>query len=521
MTLAGYYFNFIVSMITPNLNLLMKKIICFLLPVLLAACSGKNRAPLPFSKDMLARQYFTINSTKDTSLETLHGSIIRIMAGTFSVSGEVELEIREAFTASEILAAGLTTESDGRPLISGGMIYINTVKQGVRLVKPIRVSIPNKIYDPEMQIFKGVETDSGSINWTSPAPPDSTPQSVNWELGRAIFRSKCASCHSLFSDKTGPALAHVEERGPWSNREQLKAYIRNPAAYMARSYYAQALKAKYGSLMTAFPDLEDTAMAALLGYIKNESGRPGAGLEEALYLDSLAKTQPVRTAADSISTETDLSAPCRTDTFYINPDKKDYSFLNTGGTNGPGIDTTPRTAESLESLRKGFTDPNPTNGMYDFEIRTLGWYNVDAFVEGYAGTRNVQIGVRLQTAYTTDMHVYLFCPRNKLLSVLNDSANGIFYFNKINGGIPLFLDDRAILFAFGSQGDKMLYGIREFRVQEAQTITIQVKETDEKTIREALYSRQIEGIDLGIEVKQKKIVPVYCDELNSDTSNQK
>ncbi|MBL7709353.1 MAG: cytochrome c [Chitinophagaceae bacterium] len=498
----------------------MKRIILLLSPVVFFSCMS-NKKPEPFDENMLASQLFTINTEKETTLKTLHGSLVTIDAGSFSIDGQLTLEIREAFSAAEILAAGLITESNGKPLRSGGMIYINTAEKdtAVTLLKPIKVSIPNDYYDPGMQIFKGAETDSGTINWTAPEPADTTPQMKNWIIGKTHF-AKCTPCHSIFTDGTGPALTGVETRGPWKDRKKIHEYISNPASFMAGDPYTQDLKRKFGSMMTAFPDLGQDGVNAILDYIKNETNRPGAKEEEKWKRDSLTKVwEKESRTRDSISNQSDSgfynSTPCGNDTIYIST-KNEQSFFNMEE-DIPAMDTAERepvSPESLEGLRRGFTDPNPTNGMYDFEIKTLGWYNVDAYVEGYPGTVNVKLEVLVSSATELKMeqnlHIYLFIPRNKMLSVLNAESNGRYYFDKIKDGIPLFLDERAILFAFGSKGRKMYYGINEFRIKKEQIIEINIKETTEEKIRAALYSSKIEGIELGIEKKEEVIIERDC-----------
>lgn len=177
--------------------------------------------------------------------------------------------------------------------------------------------------------------------------------------------------------------------------------------------------------------------------------------------------------------------------------------------------------ENVEDRDIQFTDTNPTSGMYDFEIKTLGWFNIDAAMEGYLGTSNVKIWAQIQVEFEITMHVYLFCPDKQILSVGYEKQGDKYFFNKINGGAPLFLRDRAILFAFGSKGDKMYYGISEFTIQGEQTIQVKVKETTEEEIRSALLSKQMNGIDLGIEKKEQKIIKNHCpdsDEVKKDTA---
>ena len=482
----------------------------------------KEPLPKPFSNNMLALQSFFISTDSDTVIQTLHGSVIRIAAASFNTTGGVSLEIREAFTAAEILAAGMITESNGRPLRSGGMIYVNARAEGqpVELLKPIKVSIPNQYFDSSMQVFKGVETDSNVINWVEPSTVDTTPQSKQWERGKMLF-GMCRSCHYITRYGTGPALKDVEYREPWiNNRKKLYRYIRNSNEIAREDPAIQRVLNYSPSVMQLFPNLSDTDIDAILDYIKNESNNPLA--DKNIY--------PEMDTANSIyDSDILIPKPCKDDTLYIPVPRSNSSFLNGDPIDQkidslPVItDTKPAKAETMEGLRGGFTDPNSTSGMYDFEIKTFGWYNIDAYVEGYEGSSNVKLWVQLQMKFEMDMHVYLFIPRNKMLSVMNDYRDGKGYFNKINDGIPLFLKDRAVLFAFGSKEDKMVYGITEFVVSGEQTIRINVKETTEKEMREALYSKSLEGVDLGIEKKEMKIVKQNCDELlvKKDTLNKR
>ncbi len=95
--------------------------------------------------------------------------------------------------------------------------------------------------------------------------------------GAVLFRSNCASCHALNKDLTGPALAGFQERGPWADRKQLQAWVHNPVAFMAKDPYTQGLKAKYGSVMQAFPNLEDKEIDAIADYLVKAAAAPKPG----------------------------------------------------------------------------------------------------------------------------------------------------------------------------------------------------------------------------------------------------
>lgn len=90
---------------------------------------------------------------------------------------------------------------------------------------------------------------------------------VSAQDGKALFTSKCASCHNVFKDATGPKLGDLEARHKWSDHNELKAWINNPAGYMAKDPYTQGLKAQYKSMMQGFPDVTLKDVDALVTYI--------------------------------------------------------------------------------------------------------------------------------------------------------------------------------------------------------------------------------------------------------------
>ena len=96
--------------------------------------------------------------------------------------------------------------------------------------------------------------------------------------GKALFASKCATCHNVFKKVTGPALGGFQERdnGKWSDIKQLTAWIKNPAGFMASDPYTANLKAEYGTIMQASPDITEAEVTAIASYI-NETFAKGPG----------------------------------------------------------------------------------------------------------------------------------------------------------------------------------------------------------------------------------------------------
>ncbi len=94
--------------------------------------------------------------------------------------------------------------------------------------------------------------------------------------GQQLFQQNCASCHHPTKRLTGPALAGVETRGPWTDKANLHAWVKNPAGFAKtdKTGYADNLIKEYGTLMTPFPTLSDADIDAIIEYV-NKAGTKG------------------------------------------------------------------------------------------------------------------------------------------------------------------------------------------------------------------------------------------------------
>lgn len=102
--------------------------------------------------------------------------------------------------------------------------------------------------------------------------------SVLAQDGKALFQANCASCHAVNKKLTGPALAGLEERGPWSDRKKLVAWIHNPAGFAKTDAYAANLIKEFGGvLMTGFPQLKEEEIDAIVKYINTPVVTPPTG----------------------------------------------------------------------------------------------------------------------------------------------------------------------------------------------------------------------------------------------------
>jgi cytochrome c551/c552 len=94
--------------------------------------------------------------------------------------------------------------------------------------------------------------------------------------GKAIFQAKCAACHAIDKNLTGPALKGVEDR--WPAKEELYSWVRNSAALIKAGHpRAVAVYAEYNKIqMPAFPELKDADIDAILAYINTAAAAKAA-----------------------------------------------------------------------------------------------------------------------------------------------------------------------------------------------------------------------------------------------------
>lgn len=92
--------------------------------------------------------------------------------------------------------------------------------------------------------------------------------SGNSAIGKALFEEKCAMCHKVDKDLTGPALRGVRDRV--KDEKLLRDWIRNsPAVLRTGNSYFNKLFLQYGKVpMSVFPSLTDEEIDNILLYIK-------------------------------------------------------------------------------------------------------------------------------------------------------------------------------------------------------------------------------------------------------------
>ncbi|MEM7036608.1 MAG: hypothetical protein AAF570_06470 [Bacteroidota bacterium] len=122
----------------------------------------------------IANQHFMVNAGENEVIQGRDGAIFAIPAGAFmdsmgnTISGPIEIRLKEANRNIDILAGGLVTKTGDDMLASNGMYKIEALQNGVPLVlNPeigIYANLPTTAKDPNMRLYKGAFNED-KLNW--------------------------------------------------------------------------------------------------------------------------------------------------------------------------------------------------------------------------------------------------------------------------------------------------------------------------------------------------------------------
>jgi hypothetical protein len=475
------------------------------LALCLASCNTKDKKI--FSTENLPSQNFTINISKDTSIRTTKGTWLDIPKGSIAADKEnVTLEIKEAFSLSDMIKAGLTTESNGQPLSSGGMIYINA-NENARIVKPIRIATPSGFLEKDMQLFKGDKAEEGKINWVEPQPLPPNEQQAAVEYGKQIFQANCAACHAFDKQLTGPPLANFDKRIPRDGHEaeRLKLYshdiflktyhylneAKDTSTGIYPSFsellYACNLRSEYGSIGQQFPDLTNEQWASIFSYVQSESNRLNLPMpaQDTLFdcLDSCEAYLKLRTPLDERKESATFE---REQNINDNGEMSEYNNTISPFDTTPGKDTIPE-GQPLP-VKDRVIPINYQSQYYQFSIESFGWYNIDMLVKDVDGVIDSELFVTLRGNYTDRVNLYLIIPSRKINVEGGPSEKGgdEYAFFEKDGKIPLPAGETAYILAVSEADDEMAYAIKSFSAASSQRFDIELQKTTKDAFNKAM-----------------------------------
>lgn len=207
-------------------------------------------------------QTFYVQAGRDTTLIAKEGTQLVIPANILYrknniAKGQVKITMREYYKMEDILAAKLTTTSNGKQLVTGGMVHITAQQDGENLtIDPsrtitIKMPVDKDKYDNNMQLFTGQElpesSDKGSgINWLQAGrnlqPFDGSDKKVlDFNIGwvepyAESYRKKNIAKFYVSTRITMPKaaiIAQLKQRfGGYYDVIKLKRYHKKPGEYM-------------------------------------------------------------------------------------------------------------------------------------------------------------------------------------------------------------------------------------------------------------------------------------------------
>jgi hypothetical protein len=450
--------------------------------LLLLACTIEKQQSF-LTTDNIRTQTFSIDPLKENRIVGARGGIFIIPAGAFEGTGSVTIELKEVYAPIEILAAGLTTESNGQLLESGGMFYMNAKREGkeLELKKEINGSIPSNYINDSMKLFKGEVEEVGNVNWVDPVPiqTDTTPNTNCIETGKRLFLTNCASCHAVNTRLTGPAIAGADSKVP---RQLYYDFIHNPAKTAMKSSYYSHLIAEYeGIIMTGFPGLSNKDIDCIIEY--TNSGVNGPTL---------------------------LTQPCGFDTIFID---EDFEMVRRNAFARRNNDSEPLIEMQNDKLLETDTITPIIQERYSFEINTFGWYNIDIFIKEMEGIDDVTLSATTDFSDKELIDITLYLPDKRVFgSGYYNSKLARFTFGTDETKTPLFIGDLAIIFSLARKDNQIFYNVQEFRVTKSQSLKISMQETTEEKLQEAFEKINLDNINLDRLTKKPIVVPIPCND---------
>jgi cytochrome c2 len=495
----------------------------FSLVIILSCKISKEKGGL-FTTGNLPSAEYTINIDKDTTLQTENGALLKIPRGALKPeSGNtVTLEIKEAYSLSEMIKAGLVTQSNGQPLSSGGMIYINAAAgQKITITRAIKVAIPADYLRKGMELYKG-DTSNGKINWISPIALPENKQLTSIEKGQILFQQNCASCHAIGKDLTGPDLAHfmkrfpIDEEGnypyyqhgiirPQEKSDNIEKFLDKSrdtsygyygdfySFYNIYSAYKCNLINKYGTTSPIMnSDTTNNYLLPVFRYIENESNFKNLPLPSHAFL---------KNCIDSCNSY-------KTEIMKLRYEKIKAGLKKQGlvKNNGPLVDKKPDTSWTINNnlpLPADF-DKRVSPDYYDaeyyqFTIESFGWYNIDMLLKDVNGVEESELFVRVVGEYKEKIKILLIIPSVKVYGEGGPAEKpGEFAFFYKTGKLPLPQNTDAYVLAVTETEQSIAFGIKKFTTGKQQEFELSPRTSSKQEFTAAMKEFDMERLHIKI-----------------------
>lgn len=178
-------------------------------------------------------QFFTCKTDIETVLKGAEGTTLTIPKGCFETEtgsilrGVVKVELKEFLKTSDMILSNLVTQSDGKLLETGGMIFLNATdsegnKVKIRSDEDIKITLPKPPKAEDKQLFYGEKSPNGRINWTLAKPLEDNFNNVGFTI---------VEQNPEFPDGQAALFKYIQKKMvypniAWQNRMEGAVYVR-------------------------------------------------------------------------------------------------------------------------------------------------------------------------------------------------------------------------------------------------------------------------------------------------------
>lgn len=292
----------------------------------------------------LQSEFFIWNGN-DSVVLSRQGVLLSIPENAFLLHGQnyakqAVIQWQEALDGATMMKSGLSTMSGDKLLETQGMFGFQAfTPEGEKLeVNPkigVYVQVPVEEYKQGMQLFDGKKNKEGIIDWQNPKPLLKIPVPVDmalldfypkdyeaelntlklrkdkqyrdslylsfaghgWddtlssearletkEMGKNLYATKCATCHSMRFDGTGPKLANVREK--WiqggAKAGSIYQWVRDWNSIVYKDPYAREITKLKPTAMNRFPELTNEQIDGIFDYVDGQSTECGISPEKVM-----------------------------------------------------------------------------------------------------------------------------------------------------------------------------------------------------------------------------------------------
>jgi hypothetical protein len=368
-------------------------------------------------------QEFVINNQKDTMIQGADGTALLIPAKTFN-SPTVTIVMREYYSYQDIISNKLSTLSDDRQLVTGGMLHLTALIDGketdILPGKSIKWFIPDTTTDlSQMELFNGVIRQSNFKQAAIPGMDTAATSSydgINWIPQNRPFRNEAKVSVKVLDIRDRP----LRIRTTLNRRRQVGVFRIDNDPKIGEEELKKILKEKYNYSKVRI--IKRTRRSSMFRWLNIANRDWSNAVGDSAWIPLSEAKEYKLTASDTVLTPAiDI----------MNKVLKEYS------------------GEFYKRFR--------------VDVSTLGWINCDRFYR--TDIPKVNYAVDLQTK-ASDYFTILVFDQIKSMMTGSTSGNKVLFLNipkgitaklicvGIRNGLPITATENVIISEAGLQGLK-------------------------------------------------------------------